>query len=143
MIVRPEFNFFRYSMIVVSVIYLCFSFAHVDYFIATYNLSFENELYFGTDEEAVDLNYISKLSTDAAPAIAKYMNTHYKDDISFQMYLDSYHSKNDIYEYFDHASYDSFYFYFKYLDKHVEALSRDGIRSFNLSHYFAQKMLPQ
>ena len=70
-IVRPAFPLFRYGIVVVGAIYLMFSFSHVDYFIADYNLTQVQSS--GT---ARDYGYISRLSTDAAPAIAAYVQEH-------------------------------------------------------------------
>lgn len=98
MILRPEFPLLRYGLAVVCVVYLAFSFSHVDYFIASYNLSHANaveactgdaglygnatdaevysgdtELYGNVVEQTADYGYIYTLSTDAAPAIAAYL----------------------------------------------------------------------
>ena len=73
-IVKPQFPLFRYGIVVVSVVYLAFSFSHVDYFIAKYNLSQEDVAYSG--RTAVDYAYIDTLSTDAAPAIDAYLEDH-------------------------------------------------------------------
>ena len=64
---RTNFPLFRYSMIVVSVVYLTFSFSHVDYFIASYNLA-----QIEGDGSNVDWWYLGSMSMDAAPAIADY-----------------------------------------------------------------------
>ena len=82
MIYRENFPYFRYSMITVTVLYLLFSFAHPDYWIAKYNLSqipehaYEKET--SQDKEAgsviredivFDEYFMKRLSADAAPVI--------------------------------------------------------------------------
>lgn len=64
---QPSFKFLRYSVLSVSIIYLAFSFSHVDYFIASYNLGQINQVL-----EQKDYRYLSSLSTDAAPIIIRY-----------------------------------------------------------------------
>jgi hypothetical protein len=68
LIYKPDFPLFRYGLVVFSVCYLLLSFGRPDYWIASYNLS----------EAAAepDYWYVSILSTDAAPAIARYVETH-------------------------------------------------------------------
>lgn len=64
MVLKPGFSLFNYSVTVVSVVYLAFSFSHVDYFIASYNLSHA--------AENTDWQYLTTISLDAAPAVARY-----------------------------------------------------------------------
>ena len=58
---RPDFRFFRYSLFLTVSMYLVFSFARPDAWIAEYNLSAGNEDYF----------YYGTLSADAAPVFFK------------------------------------------------------------------------
>ncbi|MCM1105380.1 MAG: DUF4173 domain-containing protein [Blautia sp.] len=60
-IYRKDFPIFRYTVIVVTVCTLCFTCAHPDYWIAKYNLA---------GGEVRDACYLTRLSADAAPAIA-------------------------------------------------------------------------
>ena len=71
LILKPGFPFFRYGLVAVSVIYVVFSFSHIDYFIAAYNLAQVEKT-----GEVADYQYISCLSTDAAPVIARYVEEH-------------------------------------------------------------------
>ena len=66
-IYRNKFRLFKYVMVVVACGYILFSFARVDFVIASYNLAH-------TEEAAmVDLRYLTnRLSTDATPAIANF-----------------------------------------------------------------------
>ena len=59
-----HFAFVKYSLTVLTVLYLMLSFAHPDYWIAKYNLQQS-----AVSPTACDLSYISNLSADAAPAI--------------------------------------------------------------------------
>lgn len=72
-IYKENFPLFRYSMMVVTALYLTFSFAHPDYWIAKYNTShMDMEI---TEDSAAnqryysDKYYLSKLSADAAPVL--------------------------------------------------------------------------
>lgn len=115
-IVRPAFPLLRYGFVVVGAIYLMFSFSHVDYFIADYNLAqVQNG---GT---ARDYRYISSLSTDAAPAIAAYVQEH--PDAG----------KEEGSEEFDWVN--------RYRRRVAERCSDITPRSFNVSHYTAYRLL--
>ena len=65
-IYRKSFPLFRYIIIVVSVCYIGFSFAHPDYWIAKYNLSHSTSIVDSYDDGN---SYLQRLSADAAPAI--------------------------------------------------------------------------
>lgn len=65
-IYKKEFPLTRYCVIVVTVCYLIFSFAHPDYWIACYNLDHSMS---NTNEVYDDYYYLRNLSCDAAPAI--------------------------------------------------------------------------
>lgn len=64
-IFNDRFPLFRYGLLVVSLWYLAFSFSHPDYWIARYNLSDK------VNQSEVDYEYLTRLSSDAAPVIAK------------------------------------------------------------------------
>ena len=68
-IYKHDFPLFRYSIIVVSVLYIMIGYARMDYIIADYNLSHVsmNETYLTADDD-----YLATLSTDAAPVIYQY-----------------------------------------------------------------------
>jgi hypothetical protein len=68
LVYRSDFPLFRYGLVMFSVCYLVLSFGRPDYWIASYNLS--------NVSQQTDYWYISQLSTDAAPAIADYLETH-------------------------------------------------------------------
>lgn len=115
MILKPNFSLFRYGLVVVSVVYLAFSFAHVDYFIASYNLSHVKSSAEYTGNSVVDYQYIYTLSTDAAPAIADYLKE--KEEKKYPVWYEYYYNENR---------------------KVMEDIT---IRNFNLSHYVARCLL--
>ena len=113
-----KFNFFKYSVIITSMCYLLLSFGHIDYFIAYYNFNMydSDKLYrSGYDffDNHVDIEYISNLSTDAAPVI----HDHYDEFLYSDMISDNY--------YYNHE------------------LDKVGIRNFNVSHYIAKYLLEE
>ncbi len=126
---QNHFPIYKYSLIVVSVIYLAFSFSHVDYFIADYNLSHAEE-----SSLRDTLEYIATLSSDAAPAIADYMeqNKELKEKVA------SYNTMNLLERSLvdEDASW-----YFMYTRKIRHLSENRSIRRFNVSHYVASKVL--
>ena len=64
-IYRKKFPLFKYSMVVVTVLYLALAYAHPEYLIAACNLD-ENHI-----DGNIDYNYLNNLSADAMPAIAE------------------------------------------------------------------------
>lgn len=77
LIYKQDFPLVKYCVIVVSVLYIAFSFSHPDAIIARYNLDkifvactdeTDGHLYYSLDENR-DFRYLKRLSTDAAPAI--------------------------------------------------------------------------
>lgn len=76
LIFRESFPLVKYCVITVTVMYLLFSFAHPDYWIARYNLSHVAAAENGPDENSYqysraysDFSYLRNLSMDAAPVI--------------------------------------------------------------------------
>lgn len=127
---RKEFPIYRYCLIVSSIIYLTFSFSHVDYWIADYNLSHM------TQENKGDiLDYMMCLSTDAAPAIMEYVQENEMQDslkeVAKNLYSedDSVYLDNDVRWYAD------------YLHSNQFALHDTSLRKWNLSGFLAGKQL--
>ena len=84
-IFKKDFNFFRYSTIVIISLYLILSFARVDYFIAKVNIDnmeYETQYEFFEGTELYDDYYylIYNLSYDAAPVILGYDDNSDPDD---------------------------------------------------------------
>ncbi|SNU05749.1 protein of unknown function [Lachnospiraceae bacterium] len=75
-IYKNGFPLFKYSIIVVGIMYALISFAHPDYIIADYNLKYMNTI--EPEIAKQDYEYLTELSTDAAPVIYEY-NTEWAD----------------------------------------------------------------
>lgn len=110
-IARPGFSFFRYGAAVTGSVYLIFSFAHVDYFIASYNLS-----QIDREEASIDYEYLSGLSTDAAPAVAAYIRKQETKQSGHRWYR-------------------------RYLLQNAADVTQNSFRNFNLSHALARDIL--
>ena len=67
-IYKDDFPLIKYYAVIVTVLYLIFSFAHPDYWIAKYNLN-HSYLLSQVENNNSDFHYIKRLSLDAAPAI--------------------------------------------------------------------------
>lgn len=145
LICNPGFPLFRYSMIVVSVIYLGFSFSHVDYFIASYNLSHAGE--------NMDWWYLSGMSLDAAPAVADYY-ADAPEELKSKMKLlaeqaaGQYENEKDAvdlgstgYDTWDDEDQIATAWYSLYLRRAFYAKKNMGLRNFNVSRFLAVEML--
>ena len=80
-IYRKEFDLFRYGVVVVTVVYLAFSFSHPDYYIAKVNLSHaycegmeqpepQEGDFFQSNDFYNDFWYLRNMCADAAPVLA-------------------------------------------------------------------------
>ena len=65
---REKMPLFRYSLAVVTVLYLVLSFSHPDYYIAKVNVA----------NEAYDYSYLNSMSADAAPILIPFMDSEGK-----------------------------------------------------------------
>ena len=80
---KTRFPLFGYGLVVISGCYLVLSFSHMDYFIARYNLAH-------MDQKEQDLEYLTSLSTDAAPALydvlmGEEVESHYRNAYAVQI----------------------------------------------------------
>lgn len=117
-ILASGFPLFRYGIAVVCVVYLAFSFSHVDYFIASYNLSHPvASEWDGT--KRVDYGYLYKLSTDAAPAIERYIRAQENGEKGGEMPE----------------------WYNLYRADNKDVMENITLRNFNLSHYIASRLM--
>lgn len=122
-----KFRLFRYSMIVVTVLYLALSFSHPDYLIAKVNLANTSAGHTGIAGGVAapysDFSLIRGLSADAAPAVIPYLQEKgyvtgkYGQQIQGQRYFE---------------------IYMENLERNTENV---GIRTFNVSFYRAKKLL--
>ena len=119
-IFKKDFNFFKYSTIVVTCLYLVLSFGRVDYFIAKVNLDnmeYETQYEFFEDTPVYDdYRYLfNNLSYDAAPVVLSY-----GDD-------------------FDSDDYGSYNFYKGLYEKRIISDTENiGMRDFNISRIIAK-----
>lgn len=123
-IYNNKFKLFRYSMVVVTLLYLGLSFSHPDYLIARVNLANTTSGHIGiAGGEAApysDFRLIRSLSSDAAPVVIPYFKK--------QGFVSGMSGQITGQNYFEN-----------YLDKLREQTSDMGIRTFNVSWYLAEK----
>lgn len=120
-VVYEGFSFFRFGVAVLSVIYILFAFSHVDYFIAKYNIETGTVSYQkNISDNTMDFSYISELSSDAAPYFDEFFTSHNVTEAE----------RNEI----------PWYNRYKLMN---EDFINDNltVRKFNLSAYFAKKIL--
>lgn len=119
-ICKPSFQLLKYSLMVLTTLYVLFSFSHPDYFIAKYNYG-----KFGFVEvDRIDTNYLNELSADAAPVILDYTEK-LKKETGLNL--------NE----FDQTYFDT---YFSRIYKNGQDMS---IRTFNLSRYIGKNAAMQ
>ncbi len=147
-IYKERFPLFKYSMVVVTVLYIALSFSHPDYIIARINVAnaprdmesreVSGDDFFRSSEPYHDFRYLSQLSADAAPIILPYMEELGYDLSIFKqknigeiMYTQGYNNGK--------GRADGFGYY--YLEGLQEACENRGVRSFNVSRYVALEYL--
>lgn len=79
-IYKEDFRLFRYSVTVVSVMYLLLSFSHPDYLIAKYNVAkADDAVVFTAEGDTIrpysDFQYLCSLSADAAPVLVPFLES--------------------------------------------------------------------
>ena len=117
LIYKDDFPLVKFYVVTITVLYLIFSFAHPDYWIAKYNLnhtfileydSAEDSYYYALDKNR-DLNYLKRLSLDAAPVIYDKLSEIQIYEEGENWWLDEAdwwyksYSSNLIYESYDYA----------------------------------------
>lgn len=127
-IVKDSFPLFRYSMVVVTCLYLCLSFAHPDYWIAKVNLagSEETRSEFFEGDAFEDFYYLTTLSADAAPVMVEWAAEEGYD-------LDYYYTSEEERRPDEKAGKYG-YLYLRKLNQRVGDI---GIRNFNVSRFIA------
>ena len=134
-LIFAKINLFQYCVVICSICFLILSFGHKDYYIAKYNfdkynkmakieriMDSENEERESEDlYEYVDMEYLMKLSTDAAPVM-----TRYEKEVKGYMELRGRQWKD-----FDWC-------YIEWEDS-GETYNHMGIRNFNLSRWYSGK----
>lgn len=147
-IYMEKFPLFRYSMAVVTVLYLALSFAHPDYIIAWVNVAnAKTETKQWWVDESVDpyhdYSYLSRLSADAAPVLAPYMESLGYDFAAFDSESALAYAKEQRKDsedrYLHRSAIEDFgYWWMENLQERTENF---GIRTFNLSRYYAMRLL--
>lgn len=146
-IFKEDFPLFRYSVAVVTVLYLLLSFAKPDYIIAKVNISktvhedYDAAEY--TDRKPYsDYYYLSGLSADAAPVLVPFLQKQgynmeayrAKDPVEYMKEIDP-----DGKDKYKSNKLEGFgYYWMRSTKRSVQGM---GLRSFNLSRYLALKAL--
>lgn len=144
-----QFPLFLYGLSVVTVCYIILSFSHPDYLVAKYNLTTEfSDKYElpacydspeGPRVTNCDVNYLSSLSADAAPAILNPSVNPYLTNTEDMLQKTSV----DKYGNFDADYYYELYWIKDYYRKTEDCTRFSGIRNFNFSLYHAKKYLEE
>lgn len=134
-IVKESFPLFRYSMIVVTCLYIALSFSHPDYWIAKVNLDStketRSEFFRGAAYE--DYYHLSTLSADAAPVMIDWL---VEEGYSFDSYVsdyDKYPPTSNAQTYEWEAS--------LYLRHLRDDCTDVGVRNFNVSRFVANSVV--
>ena len=133
-IFRKGFPLFRYSMVVVTVLYIALAFARPQYLIAKVNVAAtSNESNFFKAEEFDDYYYLIGLGADAAPAIVPYLTENGYD-------LNWYY-KDIMEEYGTYRCDTQEVFGYYYLDNIKERCQETTFRNFNISRVYADFLI--
>lgn len=140
-IYRNKFPLFTYSMVVVTVFYICLSFSHPDYWIARYNLIPEHLEYLDDYDIRDNQKYLRRLSADAAPVLLNKSRNPYLPPFGFDSFESAENADDTTrYDKEDKIPEELSWLYRYY--NNMEELSNDmHIRNFNFSVYTAQKYL--
>lgn len=129
-IYREHFPLFKYSMAVVTVLYIGLSFSHPDYIIARLNTAYmmtgKESGFFETENGYSDCYYLKNLSADAAPALLSIDNPELYDELQ-----ELEESGNEA------------WWYSEYIANMKEKSEKMNLRTFNLSRYRAELMIRQ
>lgn len=147
-IFREKFPLFRYSVVVVTMMYLILSFAHPDYLIARVNLAnaagIDSSAEAGTEPETgyQDYWYLSGLCADAAPVLVPYLESlGYEMEAWTGYVLGGEYSGSIKTERVDRDNADAFgYDWMKKMEQRAGDLSW---RTFNLSRYRTRWLFQQ
>ena len=132
-IYKESFPIFKYTVVVITCLYIGLAFSRPDYFIAKVNLSStdgkENEFFLGGSFD--DYGFLLDMSADAAPVVADWMEEKgYKYNGESKHINKHYESNYSIEEFAD--------FYMLMIDEDTRDM---GIRNFNVSRYKAKLLI--
>lgn len=131
-ILRERFPLFRYSMTVVTCLYLALAFAHPDYWIARVNVAGihkDSTDTFFQGEAYSDYSFLSRLSADAAPVLIPYLKENGYD-------LGVYYQSEGVPEESRRYKEDGFGYY--YLMEMRERTGHMTLRKFNVSRFLLE-----
>lgn len=152
-IYKEKFPLFRYSMVVITVLYIALSFSHPDFIVAKVNVANissdgmnvidrTEEDFFQNTYGYNDFRYLSGLSADAAPVLIPYMekegydlSVFYGEDIHGSITV-----KGQIYHY-SRGKKDEFGYY--YLENLQEDWKKFSLRNYNISRHMAFMQIQQ
>lgn len=133
-IFKQGFPLFRYSMVIVTILYIVLAFARPQYLIAKVNVAaMDGSSSFFKAEEFDDYYYLCNLGADAAPVIVPYLA-----DNGYE--LDWYYKDitERVSEYYSDA--DTVWGYY-YLDNIKERCQETTFRKFNISRFYADFLI--
>ncbi len=136
-IYKERFPLFKYSMVLVTVLYLGLSFSHPDYWIAKYNIACIPNL--NEWESYGDGYYLSRLSADAAPIL---LSEETLNAFNYPSARNAGRDESGDLLYVNNSSWLPRYIYS--LDSHIQYVQSRGTkaRTFNLSRFIAGNYLP-
>lgn len=147
-IFKDRFPLFRYSMVVVTVLYIGLSFSHPDYWIAKVNLegSKETRSEFFLGRQYSDFRFLKNLSADAAPVLLEWAEeegcdlwyyTYCNDSEKYVEYLSEFRKYNPAAVNNDGSAKSYAY---DYLENLAERVGKTTLRNFNVSRVVADRM---
>lgn len=145
-IYKNSFPLFTYGMAVVTIFYICLSFAHPDYWIARYNLNPVHLDYLDNYDVHDNQDYLSTLSADAAPILLNDEINFYITDINEHIRQAGFpESYEEVKNYLDPEGehIDELYWIRHYYLKIDELSENMHIRNFNFSVFVAEQYLWQ
>ena len=144
-IFKEDFHLFRYSMVVVTVLYLGLSFAHPDLIIARVNVT--NTANAGVRDAGVfeifepynDYSYLSNLSADAAPVLVPYLEKLGYDMKAFEADSPKMYAMSNYDTWYHPSNIDAFGYY--WMSDMKERTENFGVRTFNVSRYIMKSLI--
>ncbi|MCM1190088.1 MAG: DUF4173 domain-containing protein [bacterium] len=140
-IYRKKFPLFRYSVAVVTVLYLGLSFAHPDAVIARVNLAYTEEKSSRNTAEYGpydDFGYLAGLCADAAPVLVPYLKEQGYDLKAFQA-ENAMQYRNEMLYTEDYRAENSFGY--SWMRRMQLRTGNPGIRTFNVSRWRMMKLI--
>lgn len=144
-IFKEDFHLFRYSMAVVTVLYLGLSFAHPDYIIASVNVANTAEAgerapgAFEIFAPYEDYYYLSCLSADAAPVLVPYLQSQGYLMEAFEAEYPVRYAKDRKDTWYSTFNIETFGYYWMWDMK--ERTENFGVRTFNVSRFIMLQLL--